>query len=274
MFRKNSRLRTALRYVRVNEALFSEPVRHPDGFLFRGRRDMQDGIYEKVQVGWIKRCLSDADLFIDVGANQGYFTCVARNQEKPVIAIEPITDNLRYLYANLDVNQWRDVEVLPLALSDHAGLLEFHGDGTGASVFQGWFGYAGDLSYMVPANTLDGLLTPRLRGRRILLKVDAEGSEYPLLQGGTELLAAVPRPVWLVEVCLTEAFPDGLNPHFVEIFDLFFRQGYAAYAATESPFEILRKDVARWNANRERDKGATETILFADPEEGQRLLAG
>jgi len=51
-----------------------------------------------------------------------------------------------------------------------------------------------------------------------------------MLQGANQTLMNEPRPIWMMEISLTEHQPAGtvMNPHFAKTFELFFLQGYRA----------------------------------------------
>jgi hypothetical protein len=55
-----------------------------------------------------------------------------------------------------------------------------------------------------------------------------------------------PRPSWMIEICLEEFHPSGLNPDYVQTFDLFFSAGYRAFTADERRIEVRPADVAAW----------------------------
>jgi hypothetical protein len=72
-----------------------------------------------------------------------------------------------------------------------------------------------------------------------------------------KVLSGHPRPVWLVEACLSEFHPDGANPEFARIFQLFFDHGYAACTANAHLRPITPESVARWV-----EAGTTGTATF------------
>src|SRR5262249_11602765 len=74
-----------------------------------------------------------------VGANIGYFSCLAASRCKHVLAFEPQPINLEYLLANVRTNGLKNIEVFPMALGDRAGVLDLFGaSATGASAIQHW----------------------------------------------------------------------------------------------------------------------------------------
>src|SRR4051794_38076068 len=191
----------------------AEPVRTPLGFVLAGDASMQNGTFEPVETALLRRRIAEADIFIDVGANVGFYTCLARMAGKHAIAIEPLADNLRYLYRNLQANGWNDVEVWPLGIAPRPGLLTLYGAQTGASLVPGWAGVSTAFSRMVAVTTLDLIAGGRFQGQRIVVKIDVEGAEYGVLEGAPALLSRRPRPVWLIEVVRDLHRPGG-NPDF------------------------------------------------------------
>ena len=64
-------------------------------------RMMRQGTFEREETAVIQRFLGEADVFVDVGANLGYYTCLALSRGKPVVAFEPQKQNLQCLFRNL-----------------------------------------------------------------------------------------------------------------------------------------------------------------------------
>jgi FkbM family methyltransferase len=215
---------------------------------------MQDGSFEPQELAWLRRRLPTADVFVDVGANAGYFTCMARHSGTRVVAIEPAAQNLGLLLSNVQANGWSDVEVFPLGLAGQPGLGTLYGDGTGASLVTRWAGVSDAWQRTIPLTTLDVLLGGRFEQLRLLIKIDVEGTEHAVIDGAPGTLARRPAPTWLVEVCFTENFPNGVNPHFREVFERFWDAGYRA-RSLDANRAVLRDDVERWLRNGRRDFG-------------------
>jgi FkbM family methyltransferase len=243
-------------------------VRTPLGFKLTSGfhpayRMMREGTFEPEEVALISRVLPRMDVFVDVGANLGYYTCIALQRGKPVLSFEPQEQNLRCLVRNLIANGWQDkAEVFPLALGSRPGLLTLYGaSGPSASLVRNWAGYSSRHQRVVPVSTLDRIVGAQYGGQRLLIKIDVEGAEYQVLEGALATLSLDPKPVWLLEVCLEEFHPDGLNPDFGRIFELFWSSGYQAFVATQSLSPVSREDVKAWLASRHAGSGSFNYVF-------------
>jgi FkbM family methyltransferase len=131
-------------------------------------------------------------IFVDCGANIGWFSVIAAALGASVIAIEPMPANARLLHVNVGENGLNDfVEVHEVALgsTEGAGQLRLSLDNQGDHRF-------------VPSNvavtrtereeisvqmtTLDAILHGRIPA---LLKLDTQGSEVSILRGAHDALS-------------------------------------------------------------------------------------
>jgi FkbM family methyltransferase len=239
---------------------------------------MREGTFEPAETALLARLMPQVDCFVDIGANLGYYTCLALQHGKPVVAFEPQEQNLRCLYQNLMINGWNDrAEIFPVALSDKAGLLTLYGaSGPSASLLPHWAGYSAGYKKVVPVSTLDSVVPARFAGQRLLVKIDVEGAEYQVLKGALQTLAMMPRPIWLLEICLEEFHPDGLNPDFRAIFQLFWDHGYNAFTASAAPMPVTEAQITQWVQQRHSDADTFNYVFAAResafPEDaGQRV---
>jgi FkbM family methyltransferase len=225
----------------------STPRELPLGFKLMGHPKMVSGHYELEETEIIGAELEHADVFVDVGANIGYYTCFARRRGKRVLAIEPSPTTLRFLYANLLANDIRDVEVIPVGLSDHVELTTLYGTGGTASLIPGWSRASSAYGTVIPTTTLDHLLAGRFADDRLFVKIDIEGAEYGMLRGAVKTMDRAIAPTWFVEI-----FLDGgkgyLNERFEPTFELFWQHGYTAHDAAIGGAIVTPADVGRWVA--------------------------
>lgn len=234
------------RYLRDNRFLFENPKEIPLGFKFIGNKKMEQGIIEKEEIEIVSRCLKKTDIFINIGANIGYYCCIALNLGKHTVAFEPIETNLSFLYKNIKANQWqRNIEVFPLGLSNMTGLIEIYGGGTLASIHGGWAGIPLQYKRLVPVTTLDIALHERFSTAKCFILADIEGAEYWMLEGAERFLKMVPKPIWMVEIQVKEHQPAGtvINPYLLQTFQIFWNNGYESWTADKNLRKIEENEV-------------------------------
>lgn len=226
----------------------------PFGFGLVGDQSMQDGTFEPEETALLQERLTVAELFVDVGANIGYYTCLALSKKIPVISVEPLPSNLRILFRNLQANGWSHSEVWPMGVSSRPGLVDIFGGGTAASIVSGWAGSSEAFRQTIAVTTLDLLLRDRFAGKRLLIKVDVEGAEEAVLGGASETLARATAPEWLVEITLGQHLSGG-NPNFARTFETFWSHGYEARTGDAERRLVQRGDIARWQQAGKQDFG-------------------
>jgi FkbM family methyltransferase len=221
--------------VRDSWEIYQEPRDTPLGFkLSSNNRSMTIGRFEPEETQIVKNIIPSIDVIVNVGANVGYYCCIALQQDKDVIAFEPITLNIRYLLQNIKANNWESqIEIYPIALSNKIGIIEMYGGGTGASLLKGWAGTPDDYSTLVPCSTLDNVLGTRLQGKRCFIIIDIEGAEQLMLEGASFIIDMEPKPLWMIEITISDHQPKGItiNPNLLSTFCLFWDRGYDAWTA-------------------------------------------
>jgi FkbM family methyltransferase len=228
------KLAMAYRYIRDSWPIYEEPQETKMGFKFAGNQSMQNGLFEPEETRIVKKILSSVNVVINIGANIGYYCCIALSQKKYVIAFEPINLNLQYLLRNIKANSWESrIEIYPIALSNKVGVIEIYGGGTGASLIKGWAGTNEHHVTLVPSSTLDNILGSRFQDKRCFFIVDIEGAEQLMLEGASSIIDMEPKPIWMVEISSSEHQPKGvsINPNLLSTFHIFWDRGYEAWTA-------------------------------------------
>jgi len=228
------KLAMTYRYVRDWWATCAEPQETKLGFKLLGSQAMRHGEFEPEETAIVKRLLPSVDVVINVGANVGYYCCIALSQRKNVVAFEPMTLNLRCLLKNVKANDWLSrFELHPVAVTNKVGVVDIYGSGSGASLVRGWAGNPEGYAKSVTSTTLDSALGRRFQGRQCLIVVDVEGAEQLVLEGTSLILDTRPRPIWMMEVVIAEHQPEGvtINPNLSSTFNLFWSRGYEAWTA-------------------------------------------
>jgi hypothetical protein len=126
-------------------------------------------------------------------------------------------------------------------------------------LLRGWADVAATYATTIATNALDNILVGRV-AERLVIKVDTEGNEIDVLKGARRTLTRSPKPIWFIEIGLTENFPEAVNPNFLETFEMMWQNGYQAYTL-ETSRQVLESDVKRWIATKQRDFGSTDFIF-------------
>lgn len=172
----------------------------------------------------ISRSLSAGDVFLDVGANFGFFSVLAADLVGAggrVYAVEASPAVLPILRDN--TRALPNVRIIESAAGDRTGETEFYltDDFVNSGVAQSPF-IADARKVSVPIDTLDNLLAraPAFDGRVDFVKCDVQGDEVAVLEGLRETirrntnlrLIAEWAPAWMTNAGFDAlAFPDVLR---------------------------------------------------------------
>lgn len=155
--------------------------------------------------------LNQDSIVIDVGANFGYFTCLAgtrigRSGRGRVVAVEPNPAMLELLHANCAINwSMAPIEVHAAAAGPSSGEAMLHVPrNRAANASLTGDSASGDL-VAVKMVALDDLV----QGPVDLLKIDVEGHEAGVLQGARNLIASSPNLVVVMEWSLEQLAAAG-----------------------------------------------------------------
>ena len=187
--------------VRLRIPRLGEPLRlivHGERDRFVSRQIREEGIWEPYETSLLLDLLAPGGVFVDVGANLGYFSMVAARAvggNGRVFAFEPEPENFRLLQANAELNGLQ-----PRIHSLQAGLAA--GDGQGRLYLSAT--NLGDHRIRAPGAVGESLPIALINGGQYLegrlsridvLKVDTQGSEYEVMLGLMPLLRRLPRPL-------------------------------------------------------------------------------
>ena len=217
------------------------PRRTEHGFWFQGPNLFTRKNWEQSEQVLICKLLSNTDLFVNVGANIGFYCCLAQSYNVKTIAFEPDPMNCELFIRNMQHNNFDDDVVLfPIAIGDTFGFTKIFGMWSTVSLIKG-FADGVTVPRTVPVAQLDdAVLGHRWASGKLLLLVDVEGWEKFVLRGASRILALVPKPIWIIEVLLTED-DDGPQEQCLEVFELMHEAGYRSYCigSDESLEEVV-----------------------------------
>jgi FkbM family methyltransferase len=150
--------------------------------------------YEMQMSSLVKGLMRKDDVFVDVGANEGFFSVLASlaSGGGRVFALEPQSRLIPVIEENLRLNGCRNAMVSHLALSDRTGTATLHLQASTNTGSSGFFNSRGrglgreDVSTM----KLDDYFAANSIGRVRLMKVDCEGAEKLVMEGARATLRA------------------------------------------------------------------------------------
>lgn len=130
--------------------------------------------------------------FLDVGANIGMYSLyfLSLVKDKTVICVEPFQKNFELLNQNLSLNNYLDrAQVVKNPLSSgikegRATVSDMRPGGSGYKLIEGEQGYQESINVQVL--DIDSILYPF--DQKYVLKIDTDGSDFEILQGGIKAL--------------------------------------------------------------------------------------
>ncbi len=268
------RFRTWNRSRIARRRLAKDAVMTVHGFKFNGLVGMQDGTFEPEETALVNQLFDSVDLFLNVGANSGYYCCFAQQKGIKTIAVEPVPSNVTYIAQNMAANGWGEsITVLPVAAGEVTGFIDIYGVGTGASVVKGWANNPVNLKQTVPVVRLETLVHPAPDGQTMFVLMDVEGFEYHALKGAAGLINAHNKPVWFIEVIGDGGPVDAGTVRFMDTFKMMMDAGYAVYSATGNMPRLEWDDIVRLNDD-PAAQAASRNYLFLDKDKNIQDLIG
>jgi FkbM family methyltransferase len=175
---------------------------HAGTDIYISRAIAAEGIWEPSETDFLLSVLAPGQVFVDVGANIGYFSLVAAAAVRPggaVIAFEPEQENFQLLEENCRLNGLDNVLCCKAALgdADSQGQLYLNEENRGDhSILPG-----DDSMPTVPIEIVDGSSYIRQHHARVdCIKIDTQGYECQVMAGLHALVAAsLPDLVLMIE---------------------------------------------------------------------------
>jgi FkbM family methyltransferase len=190
-------------------------------FLIRkGTNDFQfiNKAYERKVKEFIQKRLDTFDVFIDVGACIGEYCIWLAKEGKRCIAVEPV--NFKAIEKNVRLNGMEDkIQVFACGLGREKARVHFNipDDVTSSSYME----RNSTAEPNVDIETLDGIAS-RFNIRdtdRILIKLDVEGMENEVIEGGKEFIAKHKNLTFIYEDFITDDFRNDKALQAIADFD-------------------------------------------------------
>lgn len=171
--------------------------------------------YEPAETAFLKCKLLNGMVFVDIGANLGYYTVLAAKQVGPsgrVIAIEPDPQNYRLLRQNIAINRITCAQTLPIALGRQPGEAMLRRSETNYGDHRLTHTSDNRHSVTVRVDSLDNQLKALNVAHVDVLKIDVQGFEPEVFAGMTTTLETSPPTIILMEYWPLGMRLAGLDP--------------------------------------------------------------
>jgi FkbM family methyltransferase len=190
------------------------------------------GYYEKHESTFWQYLTRNKINVFDIGANVGYFSLLASNNVKSgigkVYAFEPITKTYERALHNIRLNNYTNIQLLQIAISDKNGLLTINvgnEENWGMSSVNR-HNYLSGTEETISCQTLDTFVEQHNIHSVDVIKMDIEGSELRALRGMVDAINRF-RPSVLIEVLDEHLNKSGGTKE--EVFEYFFSKQYNAF---------------------------------------------
>jgi len=171
------------------------------------------GYYEKEVGELLKRVVKPGDVFLDLGANIGYFSLLVAHDSPSVkvISFEPVAGLFQNMNNNVSLNNIKNISTINAAvgeINEEKELFVSAPDNLGMSSFHQPENFSGKTE-RVRVVTIDNWFKTAGLSEIDIIKLDIEGSELAALKGMKEVLQQQ-KPVLIVEI----------NPGTLSMFNL------------------------------------------------------
>jgi FkbM family methyltransferase len=189
------------------------------------------GVWEPNLASYLQRRIKKGDIFIDVGANIGYFSLLASTlvgAEGKVYSIEASPSIFKLLSEHIAINAAENVTALNIAAAAEQGVLNLYqgpAENLGSTSILQSQGMI--LEATVPADKLSTIVGQDLLRAKVI-KIDVEGAELPVLLDILSVAGNLPRD----QEIAVELNPAGMEQFGISpkaLLDQFEQAGYHAY---------------------------------------------
>jgi FkbM family methyltransferase len=144
------------------------------------------GIHEINKKKFFQRTIQPGSVVYDIGANVGIYTLLSSvlcGDTGKVFAFEPDPHNIEYLWKHVQLNQLNNISIIEYAISNKSGNLSFE------STSDHCTSHLSDNGKLkVKAITLDQFVSDNTNSPPDYIKIDVEGAENLVLEGGHKTL--------------------------------------------------------------------------------------
>lgn len=198
-------------------SFYVDPVSNFGTFLLSGEE------YEPEMRETVQQVLQPGDTFVDIGANEGYFSVIGAVNVGPtgrIITVEPQQRLQTVIERNLAINNIKNAQLVSEAVSDRPGTADLYispDTNTGSTALHQ------STRYRLPTEstattTLTDLFDRLQISHADLVKLDIEGYEFEAVFGAAELFRAKRIKALALELHPAAITKRGLNPSEITAF--------------------------------------------------------
>lgn len=180
--------------------LISESIKIPEGSIFLNKKDpiisgsLALGKYEEMETKLIREKVKKDMIFVDAGANIGYYTLIASSivgDGGRVISFEPSIENFSFLEKTIKFNNLKNVIPCNLALSDKDDEIDFFisTENKGDHRIYNDNEDSKRQSVRIKVTSMDNHLLSLGIERVDFIKMDVQGVEWLVLNGMSKILS-------------------------------------------------------------------------------------
>lgn len=202
----------------------------------------QGYLYESDVSGFMTRIVNEGDVLVDVGANIGFYSMLLSSltgNSGRVVAFEPGEKNVAALLENIEINQFKNIDVRKKLVGHLAGksaYYHFDSEDSGCSYAVEDPPKSKDGFEKQNLCTLDDELTSFAEVK--LVKIDVEGFEVNVLKGAFNMLSSNRVRYWIVEYApqtyalnsyTLETLRNYMSQFDLEMFILDYQRGFPKF---------------------------------------------
>lgn len=201
--------------------------------------------FEETELSFLKKYLRKGDTFFDIGANIGLYSLYASEiigETGVTYAFEPTPTTFIRLVENINLNNYKNIKAINIGFSNKKMLADFNISNDG---YDAWNSFAklnqlqNSSTIKVNVETLDSFIIEQNISKIDLVKLDVEGWEKFVLEGGSKLLSSKKPPVFLIEFTEEHAFAAGY--YCGELYDCMCSFGFEWYSYNSSTNTLIKE---------------------------------
>ena len=219
------------------------------------------GAYEPFETELVQKEIKRGDVVLDIGANIGYYTLIFAKlvgEEGKVFAFEPDPTNFSLLKKNVEINGYKNVELVQKAVSNKTGKIKLYLSRYNNVCHCIYNSHDGRQSIEVETIRLDDYFK-NYNGEVDFIKMDIEGAEGEAIQGMFNLLKKNNN----VKI-ITEFLPIGLKSSSInpeKYLKLLIELGFKLYEINEREKKIKPVNIPKLLEMYSPEKGIYTNLL-------------